>query len=172
MAHMATPLYLCYISSTDITFASTPYPHMCSNSQYPAPGRCSLHISLPHTMALQRELLPARRRSITRNRLTLCLTLEWVAASEVIDTTPTIIRQVVQIFFWVIASGGAAVDTTHARQRLGCVGVKVCQQQPTLWALEGKNTKHSWIFFLLTHFAWSTNRASLKKKREKKMCTK
>lgn len=93
-------------------------------------------------MALQRELLPERRRSIARHRLTL----EWVAASEVIDTTPTTIRQVVQMFFEVIASGGATVDTTHARQRLGCVRVKVGQQQPTLLALEGKNTKHSWIF--------------------------
>lgn len=161
MAHMVTPLYLY------ITFASTPYPHMCTNSQYPAPSRCSLHISLPHTMALQRELLPARRHSITRNRLTQ----EWVAASEVIDTTPTIIRQVVQIFFYVIASGGAAVDTTHARQRLDCVRVKVCQQQLTLLALEGKNTKHSWIFpsnsFCLKH-----QQSLVKKEKKKKMCTK
>lgn len=137
MAHMATPLYLCYISSTDITFAITPYPHMCTDSQYLAPSRCSLRISLPHSMALQRELLP----SIAWNQLSL----EWVAASEVIDKTAIIIRQLVPIFFHATAIGKRTV--AKARQRLGCVSVKVFQQQLTSsLALEGKNTKHSWIF--------------------------
>lgn len=154
-------LYTCATLAAQISpLRSPPYPHMCTNSQHPAPGRCSLHISHPHSMALRRELLSSRRRSITWNRLTL----EWVAASEVIDTTAIIIKQAVPIFLYATARGARAVAKTHGRQRLGCVRVKVFQQRLTRWLWKGKDTKHSWNSFPSNLFCL--------KRQQKKRCTK
>lgn len=104
-----------------------PPTHTCAqavSARHPADARCA---SLSHVAAaLQRELLPSRRGSITRNRLTL----EWAAASEVIDTTPAVIRQVVRIFFSVTSSGETAADV---REWIGRVRVKVSQRLLTIF---------------------------------------
>lgn len=126
-----------------------PPTHTCAQTlsiRRPADAR---RTSLSHIVLLFREsFFHHARCSITQHRLSP----EWAAASEVIDTTTIIIRQVVRVFLYASTSGERRSPSTVT---------------PWLWK-DKKKTQNTAGFFLLTRFARSGNTASLKKKGGKK----
>lgn len=115
-------VYVCNISSANITFPCTPNPHTLTRNHCPGPSRCSQHIYLPHSI-ITKVWLPLQPDLLTLNHAEM----EWADNCGI----ATAIKEPLLISLQIITSAAALL------LRLTALKTKVIfcvrKHKPSIW---------------------------------------